>query len=40
MVGVMDWDVMDEELFGGIMGSGFINFIGSLFGLILVVIFG
>ena len=30
-VGAMDRDATDEELSGGIMGSGFTNFIGSLF---------
>ncbi|MCB8470807.1 nucleobase:cation symporter-2 family protein [Enterococcus faecalis] len=39
-VGAMDRDATDEELSGGIMGSGFTNFIGSLFGLIPVATFG
>lgn len=39
-VGAMDRDATDEELSGGIMGSGFTNFIGSLFGSIPVVTFG
>ena len=36
----MDRDATDEELSGGIMGSGFTNFIGSLFGSIPVATFG
>ncbi len=39
-VGAMDRDATDEELSGGIMGSGFTNFIGSLFGSIPVATFG
>lgn len=39
-VGAMDRDATDEELSGGIMGSGFTNFIGSLFGSIPVTTFG
>ena len=39
-VGAMDRDATDEELSGGIMGSGFTNFIGSLFGSIPVSTFG
>ncbi len=39
-VGAMDRDATDEELSGGIMGSGFTNFIGSLFGSISVATFG
>ncbi|EGG59480.1 xanthine permease [Enterococcus faecalis TX1467] len=38
-VGAMDRDATDEELSGGIMGSGFTNFIGSLFGSIPVATF-
>ena len=39
-VGAMDRDATDEELSGGIMGSGFTNFIGRLFGSIPVATFG
>lgn len=39
-VGAMDRDATDEELSGGIMGSGFTNFIGSLFGSFPVATFG
>ena len=39
-VGAMDRDATDEELSGGIMGSGFTNFIGSLFGSIPVATLG
>ncbi|MFB5490993.1 nucleobase:cation symporter-2 family protein [Enterococcus faecalis] len=39
-VGAMDRDATDEELSGGIMGSGFTNFIGSLLGSIPVATFG
>ena len=39
-VGAMDRDATDEELSGGIMGSGFTNFIGSFFGSIPVATFG
>ncbi len=38
-LGAMDRDATDEELSGGIMGSGFTNFIGSLFGSIPVATF-
>lgn len=35
-VGAMDREPTDKELSGGIMGSGFSNFIGSFFGSVLL----
>ncbi|EOL43517.1 nucleobase:cation symporter-2 family protein [Enterococcus caccae] len=39
-VGAMDREPTDKELSGGIMGSGFSNFIGSFFGSVPVATFG
>ncbi|MFD2305248.1 nucleobase:cation symporter-2 family protein [Enterococcus termitis] len=39
-VGAMDRESTDQELSGGIMGSGFSNFVGSFFGSVPVATFG